>query len=105
MISARMHWLHNCSSFMLGRALTSVFWGKVADLYGRRPVIIIGTSTIVIFNTLFGLSINYWMAVTMRKHCITMIHARFQVTTQSDVWRSVHPLSLMPQFVHMKRQN
>uniref|UniRef100_A0A175YJ19 Major facilitator superfamily (MFS) profile domain-containing protein n=1 Tax=Daucus carota subsp. sativus TaxID=79200 RepID=A0A175YJ19_DAUCS len=25
------------SSFMLGRALTSVFWGKVADLYGRRP--------------------------------------------------------------------
>ncbi|XP_017226418.1 protein ZINC INDUCED FACILITATOR-LIKE 1 isoform X1 [Daucus carota subsp. sativus] len=54
------------SSFMLGRALTSVFWGKVADLYGRRPVIIIGTSTIVIFNTLFGLSINYWMAVTMR---------------------------------------
>lgn len=30
---------------MLGRALTSVFWGKVADQYGRKPVIIIGTST------------------------------------------------------------
>ncbi|KAL1804085.1 hypothetical protein ACET3Z_032732 [Daucus carota] len=54
------------SSYMLGRALTSVFWGKVADRYGRKPVIIIGTSTIVIFNTLFGLSINYWMAVIMR---------------------------------------
>ncbi|KAK1362695.1 Major facilitator [Heracleum sosnowskyi] len=54
------------SSYMLGRALTSVFWGKVADRYGRKPVIIIGTSTIVIFNTLFGLSINYWMAVITR---------------------------------------
>ncbi|KAL8158423.1 protein ZINC INDUCED FACILITATOR-LIKE 1-like [Apium graveolens] len=54
------------SSYMLGRALGSVFWGKVADRYGRKPVIIIGTSTVVIFNTLFGLSINYWMAIITR---------------------------------------
>ena len=82
---------------MLGRALGSVFWGKVADRYGRKPVIIIGTSTVygtdcphrylqlaftsiwfiveiqflmvhcrVIFNTLFGLSLNYWMAIITR---------------------------------------
>ncbi|CAK7325113.1 unnamed protein product [Dovyalis caffra] len=31
------------SSFMLGRALTSVFWGMVADRYGRKPVILLGT--------------------------------------------------------------
>ncbi|XP_059653725.1 protein ZINC INDUCED FACILITATOR-LIKE 1-like isoform X2 [Cornus florida] len=54
------------SSFMLGRALTSVFWGIVADRYGRKPVIIIGTSTVVVFNTLFGLSINFWMAICTR---------------------------------------
>ncbi|WOH16228.1 hypothetical protein DCAR_0935777 [Daucus carota subsp. sativus] len=54
------------SSYMLGRALGSVFWGKVADRYGRKPVIIIGTSTVVIFNTLFGLSLNYWMAIITR---------------------------------------
>lgn len=54
------------SSFMLGRVLTSVFWGIVADRYGRKPVIIIGTITVVIFNTLFGLSVNFWMAVTTR---------------------------------------
>ena len=28
---------------MLGRALTSVFWGVMADRYGRKPVIIFGT--------------------------------------------------------------
>ncbi|WCJ19198.1 zinc induced facilitator-like 1 [Euphorbia peplus] len=54
------------SSFMLGRALTSVFWGLIADRYGRKPVIIIGTITVVIFNTLFGLSVNFWMAVVTR---------------------------------------
>jgi len=30
------------SSFMLGRCLTSVLWGVVADRYGRKPVIVIG---------------------------------------------------------------
>lgn len=54
------------SSFMLGRALTSVIWGMVADRYGRKPVMIIGCTTVVIFNTLFGLSVNFWMAISMR---------------------------------------
>lgn len=54
------------SSYMLGRALTSVLWGMVADRYGRKPVIVIGTAVVVIFNTLFGLSVNFWMAITTR---------------------------------------
>ncbi|CAM8933038.1 unnamed protein product [Rhodiola kirilowii] len=54
------------SSFMFGRALTSVFWGVVADKYGRRPVLIFSTATVVVLNTLFGLSVNLWMAVVTR---------------------------------------
>nr|XP_004516549.1 protein ZINC INDUCED FACILITATOR-LIKE 1-like [Cicer arietinum] len=54
------------SSFMLGRTLTSVLWGIVSDRYGRKPVMIIGTITVVIFNTLFGLSTSFWMAVITR---------------------------------------
>lgn len=53
-------------SFMLGRTLTSVIWGIVADRYGRKPVILIGTASVVIFNTLFGLSVNFWMAIITR---------------------------------------
>ncbi|XP_074310751.1 protein ZINC INDUCED FACILITATOR-LIKE 1-like [Silene latifolia] len=53
-------------SFMLGRALTSVLWGMIADRYGRKPVIIFGTASLVVFNTLFGLSTNFWMAITTR---------------------------------------
>ncbi|KAG9129335.1 hypothetical protein Leryth_016631 [Lithospermum erythrorhizon] len=38
----------------------------VSDRYGRKPIIIIGTITVVVFNTLFGLSVNFWMAITTR---------------------------------------
>ncbi|CAJ2657236.1 protein ZINC INDUCED FACILITATOR-LIKE 1-like [Trifolium pratense] len=54
------------SSFMLGRSLTSVIWGMVSDRYGRKPVIIIGIIAVVIFNTLFGLSTSFWMAIITR---------------------------------------
>ncbi|GMI81839.1 zinc induced facilitator-like 2 [Hibiscus trionum] len=54
------------SSFMVGRALTSLFWGVVADRYGRKPVIFIGIFSVVVFNTLFGLSTSFWMALSMR---------------------------------------
>ncbi|KAL6539708.1 hypothetical protein OROHE_011479 [Orobanche hederae] len=54
------------SSYMCGRALTSLLWGLLSDKYGRKPVIIFSTVTVVIFNTLFGLSVNYWMAISTR---------------------------------------
>ncbi|KAK2354266.1 protein ZINC INDUCED FACILITATOR-LIKE [Trifolium repens] len=54
------------SSFMLGRSLTSVIWGMVSDRYGRKPVLIIGIIAVVIFNTLFGLSTSFWMAIITR---------------------------------------
>ncbi|PHT48641.1 putative peptide/nitrate transporter [Capsicum baccatum] len=47
-------------------ALTSIPWGMIADRYGRKPVIVIGAITVVIFNALFGLSTNFWMAIVMR---------------------------------------
>uniref|UniRef100_A0ACD5VW49 Uncharacterized protein n=1 Tax=Avena sativa TaxID=4498 RepID=A0ACD5VW49_AVESA len=54
------------ASYMLGRALTSVLWGVVADKHGRKPVLVITLFSVVIFNTLFGLSSSYWMALTTR---------------------------------------
>ncbi|KAG7564342.1 Major facilitator superfamily domain [Arabidopsis suecica] len=54
------------SSFMIGRALTSIFWGKLADRYGRKPIILIGTFSVIIFNTLFGLSTSFWLAISVR---------------------------------------
>ncbi|CAH9145353.1 unnamed protein product [Cuscuta epithymum] len=54
------------SAFMLGRAMTSLFWGMLADRYGRKPVFIFSTISVVIFNTLFGFSVNFCMAIITR---------------------------------------
>ncbi|KNA21820.1 hypothetical protein SOVF_040050 isoform A [Spinacia oleracea] len=54
------------SAFMIGRTLTAVLWGMVADRYGRKPVMILSTFSVVIFNTMFGLSTSYWMALLAR---------------------------------------
>ncbi|KAF7824803.1 protein ZINC INDUCED FACILITATOR-LIKE 1-like [Senna tora] len=54
------------SAFMVGRGLTSVAWGMVADRYGRKPVIVLGIIAVIVFNTLFGLSTSFWMAVSTR---------------------------------------
>ncbi|KAK2395873.1 Protein ZINC INDUCED FACILITATOR-LIKE 1 [Trifolium repens] len=54
------------SAYLLGRALTSILWGMIANRYGRKPVVIIGIISVVIFNTLFDLCTNLWMAVMMR---------------------------------------
>ncbi|CAN6339505.1 unnamed protein product [Urochloa humidicola] len=51
------------ASYMLGRALTSTIWGMVADRIGRKPVIILAILSVLVFNTLFGLSVQYWMAL------------------------------------------
>ncbi|KAM0940990.1 putative major facilitator, sugar transporter, major facilitator superfamily [Dioscorea sansibarensis] len=51
---------------MLGRALTSMSWGTFADRYGRKPAIVLSIISLIIFNTLFGLSTNFWMAIATR---------------------------------------
>ncbi|EPS69109.1 hypothetical protein M569_05658, partial [Genlisea aurea] len=54
------------SSYMLGRTFTSLLWGTISDRYGRKLVIIFGCVSLVVFNTLFGLSVNFWMALITR---------------------------------------
>ncbi|XP_062196912.1 protein ZINC INDUCED FACILITATOR-LIKE 1-like [Phragmites australis] len=54
------------ASFMFGRCLTSTVWGIAADRIGRKPIVMFGIFSVVVFNTLFGLSVSYWMAIATR---------------------------------------
>eukprot|EP00252_Welwitschia_mirabilis_P003274 TRINITY_DN13378_c0_g1_i11.p1 TRINITY_DN13378_c0_g1~~TRINITY_DN13378_c0_g1_i11.p1 ORF type:complete len:469 (+),score=70.38 TRINITY_DN13378_c0_g1_i11:75-1481(+) len=79
------------SAFMFGRFLTSAFWGCAADKYGRKPIIIISLLALILFNTLFGLSLNFWMAVSTR-FCLGCFNGLFGAIRAyaSEVCREEH---------------
>ncbi|KAM0861482.1 hypothetical protein ACQ4PT_045870 [Festuca glaucescens] len=54
------------ATYFLGRTVSAVPWGMFADKYGRKPCIVISILSVIIFNTLFGLSTTYWMAIVTR---------------------------------------
>uniref|UniRef100_A0A8R7Q9S1 Major facilitator superfamily (MFS) profile domain-containing protein n=1 Tax=Triticum urartu TaxID=4572 RepID=A0A8R7Q9S1_TRIUA len=54
------------ASYFLGRTISVVPWGMFADKYGRKPCIMIILLSVIVFNTLFGLSTTYWMAIITR---------------------------------------
>ncbi|XP_024516053.1 probable peptide/nitrate transporter At3g43790 isoform X2 [Selaginella moellendorffii] len=54
------------SSFMAGRAVTGLVWGRIADKYGRKSAMYLGITSVLVFNTLFGLSTNFAMALATR---------------------------------------
>lgn len=54
------------SAFMIGRALTSYSWGKVADRYGRKFVVISSLVMSLVFSILFGISPTFSCALLWR---------------------------------------
>ncbi|KAL6623047.1 hypothetical protein ACP70R_032926 [Stipagrostis hirtigluma subsp. patula] len=54
------------AAYMIGRTFSSIFWGFISDRIGRKPVIAFAIFSVLILNTLFGLSMTYWMAIITR---------------------------------------
>ena len=54
------------AAFMMGRALTSYGWGKIADRYGRRIVFFLSLVLSAVFSCLFGLSSSFRLAFLWR---------------------------------------
>eukprot|EP00736_Rhodelphis_marinus_P005089 Rmarinus@m.9381 len=54
------------SAFMVGRLLTSVAWGKISDVYGRRLVLGAGLVSVGFFSVMFGISSSIFTAALIR---------------------------------------
>jgi MFS family permease len=54
------------SSFMVGRAVTAIFWGTVADTYGRKLVLVITLIASAVGSIVFGLSTSFTAALLVR---------------------------------------
>jgi MFS family permease len=53
-------------AFMLGRFLTSYKWGVISDRIGRKPVLLLGITSVLVFSLAFGLSTSLWFAIVSR---------------------------------------
>lgn len=54
------------SAYMLGRFVGGYPLGRVADFFGRKPVVVSGLLSIALFSTTFGLSSTFGAAVASR---------------------------------------
>jgi MFS family permease len=54
------------SSFMIGRALSSYGWGKLADIYGRKFVLFASLGLSCLFSLLFGMAPTFGLALVWR---------------------------------------
>lgn len=54
------------AAFMIGRAVTSFLWGRMADIYGRKVVLFVSLTASCIFSVLFGLSTSFISAFSWR---------------------------------------
>jgi MFS family permease len=54
------------SSFMIGRAVTGFPWGQLADVYGRKFVLVVALLSSVVGSVAFGCAPSYGTAVLIR---------------------------------------
>ena len=54
------------SAYFIGNFVGSLVWGWLADVLGRRPVLMLGVCGIISSELLFGFSQNFAWAVTAR---------------------------------------
>ena len=54
------------SAMMFGRFVSSVYWGQKADEVGRKPVLMIGIMSVVVFSVMFGMSRSFTTAMLSR---------------------------------------
>ncbi|KAF2269387.1 MFS general substrate transporter [Lojkania enalia] len=54
------------SAYAVAEAITALGWGAISDVYGRKPVALIGLGGVALSSLIFGLAKNYWIALLAR---------------------------------------
>ncbi|CAI6305207.1 unnamed protein product [Periconia digitata] len=54
------------SAYAVAEAITALGWGAISDVYGRKPVALIGLAGVAASSIMFGMAKTYWVALLAR---------------------------------------
>ncbi|KAF2646844.1 MFS general substrate transporter [Massarina eburnea CBS 473.64] len=54
------------SAYAIAEAMTALGWGAISDVYGRKPVALIGLAGVAMSSVVFGCAQSYWVALLAR---------------------------------------
>lgn len=54
------------SAYAVAEAMTAMGWGAISDVYGRKPVALIGLGGVALSSIMFGFAKSYWVALAAR---------------------------------------
>jgi MFS family permease len=54
------------SAYAIAEAITALGWGAISDVYGRKPVALIGLAGVAMSSIAFGMAQTYWVALLAR---------------------------------------
>lgn len=52
--------------FSLSQSVTAIIWGRASDMFGRKPVILLGLTSTMIMSILWGFSTSLTWAIIAR---------------------------------------
>jgi MFS family permease len=52
--------------FSLSQSITAIIWGRASDMFGRKPVILLGLTSTMIMSILWGFSTSLTWAIIAR---------------------------------------
>jgi MFS family permease len=54
------------SAYAIAEAITAPGWGMISDVYGRKPIALIGLLGVAASSIMFGMAQSYWVALLAR---------------------------------------
>jgi MFS family permease len=71
------------SLFSLTQMLVMMFWGRVADRVGRKPVLVVSLVGVALSTSIFGLARNLWQMIVFR--CLAGVFAGTILTVRTMI--------------------
>lgn len=90
----------------VGMIISAIFWGFLADVKGRRQILVFGHLAIFVFDVICGLSQNFWMMI-FAKFCGGLMWAQRMFCWPSTTFTitSIDPVDPLPLWWPMPRRS